>query len=428
MKKNIILLSALIIITLIFFSIVIIRKNHKQATDEEIVSEITEPTYNEGEFNLNLIKTVNANNIKNYLVSPYSIEIALNMLKEGSLGKTKEEITNVIGNREINDVTVLNRVSIANAAFIKNKYKNYVKKPFSNTLKEKYNSEILYDEYNTPDVINNWVNNKTDGMIDKILDTVEKDFVLGIANALAIDVEWEIPFDCSLTKREEFTKIDNKKMDAEMMHKTYKSSGVKYLKNDSATGIIIPYKKYNPKTGDVSYEEGINLEFIGILPNRSVNEYINNLSNDELNSLLSAATESSGVFEINLSLPRFKYDYNLIEFKSILETLGIRSVFDEELADLTNIISRKTADINNLYVGKAIHKTHIDLNELGTKAAAVTYFGVYNTSMMPPKVEKVDIKFNKPFIYMIRDSKTNEILFFGTVYEPNTWNGSTCSE
>lgn len=42
--------------------------------------------------------------------------------------------------------------------------------------------------------------------------------------------------------------------------------------------------------------------------------------------------------------------------------------------------------------------------------------------------ETVNIKFNKPFIYMIRDSKTKEMLFFGVVYEPNIWKGSTCSK
>ena len=84
-------------------------------------------------------------------------------------------------------------------------------------------------------------------------------------------------------------------------------------------------------------------------------------------------------------------------------------------------------EIPNLYVGEAIHKTHIDLNEKGTKAAAVTYFGMYKATSVMKQPERVKVTFDKPFMYMIRDSKTKEILFFGTVYEPNKWNGSTCT-
>ena len=82
----------------------------------------------------------------------------------------------------------------------------------------------------------------------------------------------------------------------------------------------------------------------------------------------------------------------------------------------------------NVYVGEAIHKTHIDLNEKGTKAAAITYFGMFKNSAMieEEKYDTIDIKFNKPFIYMIREINTKEILFFGTVYESNIWKGTTC--
>ena len=83
----------------------------------------------------------------------------------------------------------------------------------------------------------------------------------------------------------------------------------------------------------------------------------------------------------------------------------------------------------NVYVGEAIHKTHIELNEVGTKAAAITYFGMFKNSALiePNEYETIDINFNKPFIYMIREASTKEILFFGTVYEPNIWKGSTCN-
>ena len=91
-------------------------------------------------------------------------------------------------------------------------------------------------------------------------------------------------------------------------------------------------------------------------------------------------------------------------------------------------MSDRNEEIRNIYVGEAIHKTHIDLNEKGTRAAAVTYFGMYKATGFMKEKEKAVITFNKPFIYMIKDAETGELLFFGVVYEPNKWQGSTCSE
>ena len=88
----------------------------------------------------------------------------------------------------------------------------------------------------------------------------------------------------------------------------------------------------------------------------------------------------------------------------------------------------KKSDMDdNLYVGTTIHKTYIDLNEKGTKAAAVTFFGIDSYAALPQDKEIVNIEFNRPFVYMIRDAKTKEMLFFGAVYEPNLWDGKTCS-
>ena len=416
-KKILIVLAILCIAGITLTGVLYMNKNKKQNinNDDEI-------KYVDNSFNLNLIKKVNFNKNENYLVSPYSVEIALNLLREGANGNTLTEIEKVIGKRTINDVSIKNRVSVANAAFVKDKYKESIKKEFYNDIKTKYNSEILYDEFTTPKVINDWVNDKTDGMIKEVLSNMNPNFILGLANALAIDVEWVSPFDCNNTQKEKFTKLDGTRYDTEMMHRTLKYDSYKYLKDDKAVGVVMPYKKYAKNTGEEVYEDGSELEFIAIIPNDNLHNYINNLTENDIENLYIEGKEVSSEFEINLSLPRFKYDYTLDNFKEILIDLGIKDAFDEENADFSNI-----SDTEKIYVGEAIHKTHIDLNEKGTKAAAVTYFGMY-TSGIPMKVESVDVIFNRPFLYMIRDTETKEILFFGTVYEPNKWIGRTCSE
>ena len=419
-KHKIILISLLIVLVLLVILLFKTIKTNKQ-TEEKIKEE-------DKNFNIRLIKEVNKNQKENYLISPYSIEIALNMLKDGANNNTKKEIEDLVGTRRIQDVSVKDRISIANAAFIKNDYKKYVLDNYYNNLKDKYNSEILYDNFYTPKVINDWVNNKTNGMINKILDEIDKDFVLGLANALAVDVEWKSLFECTKTNKKEFTKIDNSKIEVEMMNQTFETKEYKYLENDNAKGIIIPYDRYDEE-GEREPTNGNNLEFIGILPNKDVDNYIDNLTNEEIDNLLKTEKKASDKLHINLSLPRFRYDYELNDFKEILKNLGIKDAFDENKADFTNIMERNE-EIRNLYVGTAIHKTHIDLNEKGTKAAAVTFFGLMKatSAYVPAEPKIINIEFNKPFIYIIRDARTKEMLFFGVVYEPNKWEGSTCEE
>jgi len=370
------------------------------------------------DYSIKLLREANNTYKDNYLISPYSIKVALSMLKEGANGNTLNEIENLLKDTNINDISSVN-VGVANAIFIKNQYKDYIEKDFQNLLTTKYYSEVLYDEFTTPDIINHWTDEKTNHMIPKLLDSVGKDFVLGLANALAIDVKWDKEFDCSNTTSEEF-KGGSKVINTEMMHAEYEDSKFKYFENDDAQGIVLPYRE----------NENSNLEFIGILPNNDIDTYINNMTLDDIDSNI---TKASNKIHINLSLPRFSYEFSMEnkDFIAYLNNLGIKDAFDKEKADFTKIMTRENMYKNafsNLYVSEAIHKTKIELNESGTKAAAVTYFGMAKYDAVPegkPKV--IDIKFNKPFIYIIRDSKTYEILFEGAVYNPNTWNGSTCN-
>ena len=74
------------------------------------------------------------------------------------------------------------------------------------------------------------------------------------------------------------------------------------------------------------------------------------------------------------------------------------------------------------YVSQVVHKTYIEVDEKGTKAAASTGIIVEKNAI----VEAHSVVFDKPFAYIIIDQKTKEILFFGVVHEPNIWHGETC--
>ena len=369
------------------------------------------PTFTEKDsFSIKLLKETNLNNKKNYLISPYSIEIALKMLESGANGNTYDEIHKVIGDRTINYLENED-IKIANALFIKNEYKSYINKDFLNNLANNYSSEMLYDKFKTPDVINKWVNEKTNEMIPKLLNRMSPDFVLGLANALAIGVKWQDEFETTDTYKENF-KNNKKTTEVDMMHKTYKTEDFKYFKTDNAQGIILSYEE----------KDGIQLEFVGILPNHDLYDYINKFDETELYYINKNITNASDDLYIKLSLPKFEYSYELENFIDVLNNLGIKEAFDDENADFTKMMTKEDmlkSGVINLYVGEAVHKTKIELSETGTKAAAVTYFGMFKESaMLIEEPEIIEIKFDKPFMYMIREKNTNEVLFIGTVYEP----------
>jgi len=423
-KKIILLIGILMIITI---TGIVIWFTHKKKVIDYPHKEKDPTSYDEKSFNLKLIKTVNSTQEGNYLVSPYSIEVALNMLKEGSNNESLEEINEVLPKREINIGTAKDRIGIANALFLKDTYNQYVEKNFIQTLNNEYKAEVIVDKFKTPDKINKWVKDKTYGMIEKILNNISEDFALGLANAIAIDVEWKTPFNCEATKEGEFTKANKETVKVEMMHQ-YVEEYAEYFQTKNAKGIILPYKKYD-SNGEVNYQEGTQLEFVGILPNEDAFGYIEHLTEEELKEIDENTESVNSDLNVRLSLPRFRYKFDLVKFKEILMSLGIKSVFDEDNADFSRIVTKENLEkmnVPNLYVGTAIHKTYIDLSESGTKAAAVTFFGLNETTAMRKEPRIISLDFNRSFVYMIRDSETKEILFFGVVDEPNKWEKSTC--
>ena len=385
---------------------------------EEVVIEDNKKETNTT-FDYNILKEANkTNKKKNYLISPYSMKHALLMLKEGASGETRKEIEKVLGNKELPSLNSKNRISTANSVFINEKYRNDILDSFNNSIKTKYNGEVLYDAFKSPKIINDWISEKTYGMINDPIGDIDESFALGIVNAVAIDVEWVKKFECYSTTKQKFTNGDEK-YDAEMMHNQY-SYNAKYFKTKNEEGIILPYRQYDDK-GKES-DKGIQLEFIGIIPQKDISTYIDQFTKDTINTIDKKAKEATENTRINLSLPSFEYDYDYIAFSEALNNLGIKKAFNKE-AEFENISTSI-----DLKVEKAIHKTYIKLGESGTKAAAVTAFMMSTTAYEPEEYKTVDITFDKPFMYIIRDSKTKENLFIGTVYKPNIWKGETCQE
>ncbi len=383
--------------------VLFIHNNGESRTD--IAVPAGENTTTTNNFDYKIIHKVNENYNSNYLISPLSIGYAFSMLKEGAMEESKsqvEEVLNGYNAIRVNDVK--DRIGVANALFINSKAKNDINKSYINTLKDNYGAEIIFDKFNGPKAVNEWVNDKTFKMIPKALNDLTPGTVVVLVNTVAINLEWEKEFDVNKTHSQEFTKVDGTKMNSAMMKA---SNSVNYIKSDKAQGIVKSYK---------TYDNSSNLEYIAILPNGDIKEYINNFNEEEFNKLLGSKRYADGEdLIVNYNLPKYTYDFEYQRIKSDLADLGMKDIFGPA-ANFKGI-----SENLDLYVDEVIHKTHIEVEEKGTKAAAVTAITFKNAAVSMNDPEIINIDFDKPFIYIIKDVKYNNIWFFGVVYEPMKW-------
>lgn len=167
------------------------------------------------------------------------------------------------------------------------------------------------------------------------------------------------------------------------------------------------------------------LQYIGIMPkNEKLSEYLKTINSKKLSEIIGELKEvklenfkEGVVTEIKATIPLFKYDYTL-DLVEDLKSLGITNAFDKDKADLSKISSFKE------YIGDASHKATIEFSNTGIKASAATMMGGMGAGgcefdyTYDVPVETIDMTFDKPFMYIIRDKNTKEVWFVGAVYEP----------
>ena len=178
---------------------------------------------------------------------------------------------------------------------------------------------------------------------------------------------------------------------------------------------------------DLKEYDGTTLQYIGIMPKTgTLEEYIKNLNAEKVNTLIGNLKEIKAenfkegvVTKITGYIPLFKFDYEL-NLMEDLQKLGITDVFDINKADLSGISSNEIT-----YIGSAAHKANIEFSNEGIKAAAATEYGGMGAVgggfeyLYDVPVEEIDMTFDNPYMFLIRDKASGEVWFTGTVYEPN---------
>jgi serpin B len=264
-------------------------------------------------------------------------------------------------------------------------------KDFLQIIADYYKADIFKAAFDSSTVndINNWVKSKTNGMIDKILNKIDPEDVMYLINAVAFDAEWETVYEKASVHEDIFTDVYGNRQKVEFMN----SEENMYIEEENAVGFVKPYAKNH-------------YSFVAILPDENifVNEYIKTLTGQKFIDLI----KNAKITLVRASLPKFKYEYT-IKMNETLESLGMTDAFLPDKADFSKL---GKSDIGNLYISEVLHKTFISVDELGTKAGAVTSVDITAAGI---PVNFKTVKLNRPFIFAIIDNSTNLPIFIGTV-------------
>lgn len=183
---------------------------------------------------------------------------------------------------------------------------------------------------------------------------------------------------------------------------------------------------------DLKKYDNTALQYIGIMPvNSKLDNFVKNIDSKTINNYISQLKginyqdfKEGIVTKIKGYIPKFNFEYDL-NLMEDLKKQNITDVFDKENADLKNII-----DSENSYINTALHKASIEFTQDGIKAAAATILGGYGAGepfdyYFDVPVQEIDMTFDKPYMFLIRDKVTGETWFVGTVYEPLLWENET---
>lgn len=331
---------------------------------------------------------------QNYMISPFSIKMAMMMAANGANGYTQKEILSALGvssideyNQKASDIITrynsskdvnlnvansiwLNKTEAMGANF-KDTYKKIISDFYKGIAREESADTIASK-------INDFIAKETKNKITNVLPTEEPaDFLSALVNTIYFKGSFENQFNTANTKKDTFTDRNGDKFEIDFMHQTeyfgyYENDGVQMLKMNYSGRDIAMYILLNDDNKDVD-----------------INDIINKMEYKK----------------VSVSMPKFKTEFTK-SFVDVLKQMGINIAFTNA-ADFSNMFDNVEAHISDV-----IHKTFIEVDENGTEAAAATVILIAKSSLPMPEEIK-EFKANRPFTYFIRDEVSGEILFLG---------------
>lgn len=359
------------------------------------------------DFALELLRQNEGQTQDNILVSPLSALGAMTMAANGAQGETLRQIETSTGmplsmlnawfSQIMGDMLARNAgaMEMANSIWVNDTGRFTVNPQFLSFNAEKFGAKIQTIPFNNQAVtaINDWVKEETKGMIPEILEEIPKDAVMYLFNALAFRRQWEEQYQTAQVRRDTFTLENGQTRQTELMY--YRED--QYILTEDATGFIKPYA-------------GGRYAFVALLPREdlSVEQYLAGLDGNSLVALLDNAQKT----EVNTALPKFEMEYNADQSQSLMN-MGITHAFDKNKADFSLMGEAKGV----LYISRVLQRTYIQVNEEGTEAAAATAFEMKLECALDEETKIPEVILNRPFVYLILDTKTNFPVFMGTMMD-----------
>ena len=344
---------------------------------------------------------------ENLFISPFSIATALTMTANGARGQTETEIVSTLkietmdmetvneAYKQLLDILPVLDVSVqlqlANSIWYEQGFP--VKQPFLDVNASYFQSQLNAADFSDPttvNLINNWVSEHTNGLIDSIVDDIPPEVIMYLINTIYFKGDWTRPFDPEKTLPADFTRNDGTKVTTDMM--SYGETTLPFFQNEELMMADLPY-------GDSVFTMTV------LLPQEGyrVDELIDGLTLPNWETWTSQLKDTKMYF----AMPKFKFAYQK-ELKPMLQQLGMTIPFTAGEANFSDI-----ADAD-LYIDGVLHKAFVEVNEEGTEAAAVTSVSIGVTSV--PNYPRMTM--DRPFVFVIRENQTNEILFIGKLADP----------
>jgi len=374
---------------------------------------------------------------ENLCVSPYSIQSALAMTFAGADGETRTEMAHILhfpadgavpgsfsalqhSLEEMNAKTAeLAKESkkfggpsepitltIANRLFAQKGYQ--FRQAFLALVKQNYGGafeplDFVTDASGATQHINQWVADQTHDRIRDLIpaNALNKMTRLVLANALYLKAPWADSFSEKATRPEAFHVRGSTAVDVPTMNK---EAHFGFAKREGFIAVSLPYV-------------GNDLQFLVLLPD-DVNG-LRALESKLTESMLAECAKLETREEIDLHLPKFKFEPPTIALADKLQALGMKSAFDvpRGSANFDGIAPRKPNDY--LYISNVFHKTFIAVDEKGTEAAAATAVVMMKaTAIAGSKPKPIEVKVDRPFLYAIQHIPSGVCLFLGRVTDP----------
>lgn len=365
----------------------------------------------QADFGVRLLQKTAGKN-QNALISPASAALALGMTANGAEKNTLSQFEALLGggmnlgslNKNFaSEQAAFQSASggkflLANSIWYRDKNLT-VKKPFLQANSDFFGAGAFQLDFSDPATagkINSWVRENTEGKIDKMVETIGPYDMMYLVNTLYLEQDWEAPYDGSV---QETFHAPGGDRNVPMLNssETYLHGGgaqgiLKPLKNSRfAFAAILPDKRASSDAGD---------------PGKLLSDYVAGFSGEKFLSLMRSAGKEKAI----ATLPKFKFGCDL-SLKNALISLGLSDAFDQNKADFSAMGSSPDG---KLFVSDVLHKTFIEVDELGLKAGAAT-----KVSMMAASSPMRSLVFDRPFLFAVVDTKTLLPVFLGMVADPS---------